>query len=260
MIRFTIDPSIIANAFATPRNEWYDFLVRFNTSNSDVYPPNPQIVICLDYPRKLMETYEQIVYSLDDYDARGWFKEWFEIVESKGALNIKSGVFEFDEIIHTEFADNNDGVRCDEIDQIIITLALMNDKIVVADICELDGYKRGSISKPDIKNYLAKKDIQIFDIAQAHSKINKMDNQSVTETAGHNQLFGMMERRFNKSELERLCFHIGFSLEELGSENMEKSSALIKIIEYCKRKNLESDLVKWCGKLHPEVTWEGIRL
>jgi hypothetical protein len=65
----------------------------------------------------------------------------------------------------------------------------------------------------------------------------------------------MIDKYFDKSELQTLCFDMGVDYDGLGGEN--KSDKARELVAYFQRRGTIRDLVAKCKELRPNVSWEG---
>lgn len=65
----------------------------------------------------------------------------------------------------------------------------------------------------------------------------------------------MIYKRFDKSELQDLCFDMGVDYDGLIGEN--QSDKARELIKYFQRRGTIHDLVAMCKKLRPDFSWEG---
>ena len=65
----------------------------------------------------------------------------------------------------------------------------------------------------------------------------------------------MIDRHFDKSELQTLCFDMDVDYDRLSGEN--RSDKARELVAYCERRQIIPDLVAKCKELRPKVLWEG---
>ncbi len=66
-----------------------------------------------------------------------------------------------------------------------------------------------------------------------------------------------LERHFNKNEFQLMCFELGIDAEDFLDAN--KADRSRKIIEYCQRHVMTSQLIAYCQKVRPALRWSNFR-
>lgn len=69
-------------------------------------------------------------------------------------------------------------------------------------------------------------------------------------------LLEKLDRYFNESELKDLCFVIGIDYESLGGAGKRANAR--ELVSVCERNGLLPQLILYCQKVRPHVTWPKI--
>ena len=67
------------------------------------------------------------------------------------------------------------------------------------------------------------------------------------------RLFEILDKRFNKEDLEVFCFHLGISYDDLPGNR--KANKVVGLIEYHRQRIRVPELVKTGKRLRPDIPW-----
>jgi hypothetical protein len=80
--------------------------------------------------------------------------------------------------------------------------------------------------------------------------------RSQDESAYLTELHTSLARRFNQGELRTLCFNLGVEYEDLPAEG--RADKARELVEYLKRRQQISDLVRLCRHQRPDIAWDDV--
>ena len=245
--RIVVDTSIIINAYDDPQesNPYWKFLQKFQRANRK----HPKLQMCIDMTQVILNEYEQALVTLFGNDVWRNFYEWFEDTVILQAVSAEDGLIK-------ELFEHKESLRakCNDTELVFVSRAYHNRKtqgrgIIVIDECDIISYRKPFFNS-EVKNYLwDNMKVKIITLDSIDREIKDVWGKDPLSIV----LWDKMRYAFTKDELEDLRF--AMNIDWSPPNNMQLQSQVRHFIEFCKRRNLLSDLCRQCQQERPGIIW-----